>query len=98
MSQHAVIGPRPARPPSRAARLQRVPRFTAIEPLESRLLMAADMIVYWNNVLISAIRADRTDPGPGWSSRNMAIVQAAVFDAVNAVDGSCKSYLIDVPS
>src|SRR5262249_45298380 len=47
----------------------------------------------WNQVLLDAIRTDRTPPPP--AARAMAIVQAAVFDAVNAIDGSYTPYLFN---
>ncbi len=60
-------------------------KFLGLECLESRDLMTADMVITWNNHLIDAIRSDSTRPGPTWASRNGAIVQAAVYDAVNGI-------------
>jgi hypothetical protein len=51
-----------------------------------------DMVLHWNEVAINVLRADRTLPGPGWSSRALAIESIAVFDAVNAIDGSFSPY------
>jgi len=51
-------------------------------------------VIEWNNVLIGALRADRTLPGPGWASRNAAIVHTAIFDAVDAIDGSYQPFLV----
>src|SRR5437763_17129494 len=80
----------------------------SLQTLEPRRLMAAspeptsgggdprvDPVGEWNDVLIAALRADRTLPGPGWSSRSGAMVHAAIFDAVNAIDGSYQPYLVD---
>src|SRR6187200_1418108 len=73
--------------------------FIAVESLEPRTLFASphkaaiDPVIEWNNVLIDALRADRTLPGPGYSSRSGAMVQAAIFDAVNAIDGSYDPYM-----
>src|SRR5262245_2118212 len=64
-----------------------------IEALEDRRLLAADMVEIWNGILRDALQADTTRPGPGWASRNAAIVQAAVFDAVNSIDRSYRPYL-----
>jgi hypothetical protein len=70
-----------------------------MEGLELRLLMsgspATDMVVRWDNVTIDVLRADRTLPGPTWASRTFAIESAAVFDAVNAIDGSYEPYVFD---
>lgn len=55
--------------------------------------MTADMVIQWNDHLIDTVRSDSTLPGPTWVSRNMGMVQLAVFDAVNAIDQSFTSYL-----
>src|SRR5947207_10572899 len=72
-----------------------------IERLETRTLFAhappIDPVIEWNNVLIAALRADRTLPGPGYSSRSGAMVHAAIFDAVNAIDGSYEPYMPGMP-
>jgi hypothetical protein len=67
----------------------------AIERLEPRTLLATatDMVVHWNEITIDVLRADTTRPGPGWSSRAMAIMSLAVFDAVNTLDHSFRPYL-----
>ena len=67
------------------------------EQLERRTLFssaAIDPVIEWNDVLIAALRVDTTLPGPGWSSRNAAIMHAAIFDAVNAIDGTHEPYLV----
>ncbi len=72
----------------------------SIESLEPRRLGSAtvtpapDAVIQWDNVMLAAIRADRTQPGPTRSSRNMAVVSLAIFDAVNGIDGSYQSYLV----
>ena len=57
----------------------------------------ADVVTDWDNVLAGAIRADVTQPGPTKVARNMAMVHAAVFDAVNSVDGRFEPYHLKVP-
>jgi len=54
-----------------------------------------DMVLRWDRVLIEVLRADRTLPGPGWSSRNMAITSLAVFDTVNAFGHEYEPYLVN---
>jgi hypothetical protein len=65
-----------------------------LESLESRRLLAGhiDPVIEWDNVLIDTLRADTTRAGPGFSSRAGAIVHAAIFNAVNAIDGKYVSY------
>ena len=60
------------------------PIAAQFESLETRHLLAADMVLQWNEVLIDAIRIDKT--APPTAARAMAIVQTAVFDAVNSID------------
>src|SRR5262245_62016000 len=54
---------------------------------EERMVLSsaprADMVLRWNDVALSAIRADRTPPP--MAARNLAIVHGAVYEAVNAV-------------
>src|SRR5262245_49944779 len=68
----------------------------SFEQLEPRRLFSAggdDMVLKWNEIAVNVLRADQTHPGPGWSSRNLAITSIAIFDAVNALDGSYQPYL-----
>src|SRR3954453_4976494 len=74
----------------------------SVEALETRRLMTAghgsggDMVLHWNDVAMDVLRADRTLPGPGWSSRSLAMTSLAIFDAVNSIDGSYEPYLTHV--
>ena len=43
----------------------------------------ADVVLDWNALMLDAIRVDNT--GPTLSSRNLAILHTAVYDAVNSV-------------
>ena len=56
-------------------------------------LLPADVVTDWNSILINAVKTDTANPntlmpGPGWSSRNMAMVTAAIGDAVDNAAGS----------
>lgn len=51
-----------------------------------------DVVTQWNNILLNAIQTDKT--APPLAARNLAIVQAAVFDAVNSIDQSYAPYYI----
>lgn len=80
--------------------------FLRCESLEARALPAAttgqDIVLRWNDVLLEACVVDNAvgyaseQGGPTRGARAMAIVQAAVFDAVNSIDESYTPYLIDV--
>lgn len=81
------------RRPRRAARCAAFPSaLTGVsELLEVRQLLTTDMVLQWNEVLLDAIRADRTAPPA--AARDMAIVHTAIFDAVNSIDRQYAPYL-----
>ena len=68
-------------------------RELRFEPLEARALMAADTVLEWNDILLDAVRVDRT--APPIASRAMAIVHAAIYDAVNSIARTGEAYLIE---
>ncbi len=51
-----------------------------------------NVVVRWNEVALQAIRTTRTSPPK--ASRALAMTHMAVYEAVNAVDGSCDAYLV----
>src|SRR5438105_14072686 len=55
-----------------------------MESLDERCLLSADVVIQWNQAVLSAIRADK--PTIGFVTRDLAIVQTAIYDAVNAID------------
>ncbi|MFN6154763.1 Ig-like domain-containing protein [Anabaena sp. AL09] len=50
----------------------------------------SDVVLDWNATLLNAIYTDKTTPPV--ASRNMAIAQTAVFDAINSITGTYKNY------
>jgi hypothetical protein len=66
-----------------------------LESLEDRLVPSADldMVLQWNGVTRDAIRTAGTSAPV--ASRLLAITQAAVYDAVNALDRAHEVYLVD---
>ncbi|MGZ3743216.1 MAG: phosphatase PAP2 family protein [Pseudobdellovibrionaceae bacterium] len=52
----------------------------------------SDPVLQWNQIAIDVIRGGG-DKGPGFPSRNMAIMHAAIFDTVNAIKPTAESYL-----
>ncbi|MGZ3691958.1 MAG: hypothetical protein ACXVAX_10670, partial [Pseudobdellovibrio sp.] len=52
----------------------------------------SDPVLQWNQIAIDVIRGGG-DKGPGFPSRNMAIMHAAIFDPVNAIKPTAESYL-----
>ena len=66
---------------------------------------ATERLRHWNAIAVNASGLDHTPPrpgdthvfgqqlGPGRSSRAMAIVHLAIFEALNAIEGKYESYL-----
>jgi hypothetical protein len=54
-----------------------------LEPLEERCLLSSDVILDWDATLINTIETSRLPPLP--SSRGMAMVHLAMYDAVEGV-------------
>jgi PAP2 superfamily len=52
----------------------------------------ADVVTDWKNSALDAIRADRT--APPIASRSLAIVHAAIYDAVNGIARTHEPYLV----
>jgi len=57
-------------------------------------MMAADVVLDWNEEALNAIRYSRTPPPA--AARNLAIVHASIYDAVNAIDRSFAPYVVSV--
>ncbi len=64
-----------------------------VESLETRTLMAADTVLTWNEVAVEATRVARLSPVV--QNRALAMVQGAVFDAVNGIERGYAPYLVD---
>jgi hypothetical protein len=95
--------------PRRAARvaarsplsLLRCRRLLSVERLEERAMLASDSVLDWNAVALQAVANDHTPSivstpdqgGPTHTSRALAIVHAAIFDAVNSIDRSFVPYV-----
>ena len=67
-------------------------RAMYVESLETRTLMAADMVLEWNQIAVEATRVQRLSPPP--QTRALAMVQGAVFDAVNGIERDYAPYLV----
>jgi hypothetical protein len=56
-----------------------------------------DVVLRWNRVLIETLQTPGQQPSTIVAGRSLSMVHAAIFDAVNSIDGSYKPYLTDVP-
>lgn len=70
-----------------------------LEILEYRCLLSADIVMQWNQYALNAVQNDYNvgqpsdEPGPTKTAWALAIVQAAVYDAADAVDPTYTPYL-----
>ncbi|MCC5652460.1 hypothetical protein LC609_22080 [Nostoc sp. XA013] len=71
-----------------------VTESNTVNNVASQLITGGDVVIQWNSILLNAIQASGT--APPLAARNQAIVQAAVYDAVNAIDRSYKPYLANI--
>ena len=58
---------------------------------------AEDVVLQWNRVLIETLQTPGQQPSTIVAGRSLSMVHAAIFDAVNSIDGSYKPYLTEVP-
>jgi len=56
-----------------------------------------EVVLQWNRVLMETILTPGQQPATIMPVRSYAIMHAAMFDAVNSIDGSYTPYLTDVP-
>ena len=67
--------------------------LTGLAALTAPALAAADTVTQWNQNAANALYVTAAQP-PNVSVLHMAMVQGAVYDAVNAIDGSREGYLL----
>ena len=60
-------------------------------------LLPEDVILQWNRVLLDTVRTPGQHPATIMQVRSYAIMHAAMFDAVNSIDGTYTPYLTEVP-
>jgi len=77
---------------------RKVKKLRHVESLESRCLMATDVILEWNDVLLKANAADHSGTaeqgGPILTARAFAIVSVAMYDAYNSIERIGAPFLI----
>ena len=57
---------------------------------------SADEVIQWNKTLLTIVRTAGAQPATVHPTRSFAIMHAAVYDAVNSIDATHKSYLVRV--
>src|SRR5882724_13597026 len=57
---------------------------------------SADEVIQWNKTLLTIVRTAGAQPATVHPTRSFAIMHAAVYDAVNAIDKTHESYLVNL--
>src|ERR1700724_1073441 len=55
-----------------------------------------DQVVQWNKTLLTIVRTPGAQPATIHPTRSFAIMHAAIYDAVNAIDATHKPYLVGI--
>jgi hypothetical protein len=65
-------------------------------PKALRTVESGQPVIDWNQILLSIVNTPGAQPANIQPTRNFAIVHAAIYDAVNAIDRTHEPYLISV--
>src|SRR5436305_7331897 len=68
---------------------------TAVGPT-SPIAFPANEVVQWNRNLLAILRTPGAQPATLHPTRSFAMMHAAIYDAVNAVDGTYHSYQVQI--
>src|SRR5438132_789441 len=63
-------------------------------PAMAQATKPVSQVVQWNKTLLSIVRTTGAQPPTIHPTRSFAIMHAAIYDAVNAIDGTHKPYLV----
>src|SRR5918992_186894 len=67
------------------------------KPTTNTTLFQEDVVLQWNRVLMETVLTPGQHPATIMPVRSYAMMHAAMFDAVNSIDGGHTPYLTDVP-
>lgn len=67
-----------------------------VEP--NRPDVTEDVVLQWQRVLTTIVRTSGAHPGTILPSRSFSMMHAAMFDAINSIEGTYTPYLTDVPT
>jgi hypothetical protein len=65
-----------------------------LAPAMAQATKPVSQVVQWNRILLVIVRTPGAQPATIHPTRSFAIMHAAIYDAVNAIDGTRKPYLI----
>jgi len=63
-------------------------------PVMAQSAQPVSQVVQWNRTLLVIVRTPGEQPATIHTTRSFAIMHAAIYDAVNAIDGTHKPYLV----
>jgi membrane-associated phospholipid phosphatase len=66
----------------------------SLAPAMAQATQTVSQVVQWNKTLLSIVRTPGAQPATIHPTRSFAIMHAAIYDAVNAIDGTHKPYLV----
>jgi len=64
------------------------------QDLQDSAAKSVNPVVQWNRTLLVIVRTPGAQPATVHPTRSFAIMHAAIYDAVNAIDGTHKPYLV----
>jgi membrane-associated phospholipid phosphatase len=65
-----------------------------LAPATAQATKPVSQVVQWNKTLLSIVRTPGAQPATIHPTRSFAIMHAAIYDAVDAIDGTHKPYLV----
>jgi len=66
-------------------------------PVRASAAVAEDVVLQWNRVLGQTLGVPNLHPGTVLPARSFAMINLAMFDALNSIEGGYRPYLTDVP-
>src|SRR5256714_13503640 len=77
--------------------LEVAPLANAATDEQQNSTQPVNAVIEWNRTLLAIVRTPGAQPVTVHSTRSFAILHAAIYDAVNAIDRRHKPYLVTVP-
>src|SRR5215467_7100895 len=66
----------------------------SLAPAMAQATNPVSQVVQWNKALLVIVRTPGAQPATVHPTRSFAIMHAAIYDAVNVIDGTHKPYLV----
>src|SRR5882724_1785732 len=81
-----------------SACLQVAPLATAAKDEQQNSAQPVNAVIEWNRTLLAIVRSPGAQPATIHSTRNFAILHAAIYDAVNNIEPRFSPYLVHLPN